>query len=678
MSIKEKNRILRVGYSVLILVSLVLLSSLESKAQWTTPDASQNINSTNSNNVGVGTSTPNYKFDITNLLDKAQIRFGMGASDSGGFLYSGGFSHAALSGGASFNGNWIAKSLSASLFEANNGQLTFYANSGLTTGNSFTPTPRMLITSGGNVGIGTVLPTSKLHMVSGTDSGTTLLSLDTGIHGGTSMAVFGTANNESGFDMSVSRNGQYYSRFGVNSTGTVYLQPGGGNVGVGTATPNFPLEIYGNQNTLVRAALNNPSSGGSAQSALSFFEGTTEKVKLGVNGSGSTIYTGGANAFQIWNFQNAPIVIGTNSAERMRVDANGTVGIGTAAPNSAYKLDVAGSIRSSTGGFVFPDGSTQTTAAVSGGTITGVTAGSGLTGGGTSGALTLNVGAGTGVSVAADTISVNYGAAAGTAVQGNTSLVVSPGTGMSGGGTITLGSGGSVTLTNTDLGSAQHIFKSVKNAAGAVQFSAGSNNDSIQFAGAGGTTVSFDGGAKKITIDASSSTVSAANVTAGSFATGTYTFPGNVNVSGTLEGGNIKAKYQDLAEWVESSQTLAAGTVVVLDTANSNQVIASHGSYDSRVAGVISSQPGIALGVEGEGRVLVATTGRVKIKVDATNGPIRIGDLLVTSDKQGFAMKSIPVELGGVRMHRPGTLIGKALEPLASGTGEILVLLSLQ
>jgi hypothetical protein len=29
-------------------------------------------------------------------------------------------------------------------------------------------------------------------------------------------------------------------------------------------------------------------------------------------------------------------------------------------------------------------------------------------------------------------------------------------------------------------------------------------------------------------------------------------------------------------------------------------------------------------------------------------------------------------------MHMPGTLIGKALEPLATGKGEILVLLSLQ
>ena len=154
---------------------------------------------------------------------------------------------------------------------------------------------------------------------------------------------------------------------------------------------------------------------------------------------------------------------------------------------------------------------------------------------------------------------------------------------------------------------------------------------------------------------------------------------GNVKIDGSIDvTGNIKAKYQDVAEWVESSQPLVAGTVVVLDANRSNQVVASTLAYDSSVAGVISAKPGLELGEQGEGRVLVATTGRVRVKVDATNGPIKIGDLLVTSDREGFAMKSVPVDVSGVRMHRPGTLIGKALEPLAQGTGEILVLLSMQ
>ena len=148
---------------------------------------------------------------------------------------------------------------------------------------------------------------------------------------------------------------------------------------------------------------------------------------------------------------------------------------------------------------------------------------------------------------------------------------------------------------------------------------------------------------------------------------------GDLNVT-----GNIKAKFQDVAEWVPSSEQILAGTVVVLDATKSNQVISSTQAYDTRVAGVVSEQPGIALGESGPDKVLVATTGRVRVRVDATNVPIHIGDLLVTSDIPGLAMKSEPVMIGNRKMHMPGTLIGKALEPLEKGSGKILVLLSLQ
>jgi len=153
---------------------------------------------------------------------------------------------------------------------------------------------------------------------------------------------------------------------------------------------------------------------------------------------------------------------------------------------------------------------------------------------------------------------------------------------------------------------------------------------------------------------------------------------GTINSNSTITANNIVAKFQDVAEWVPSSQQLSVGTVVVLDSTKSNQVISSSVSYDTRVAGVVSEQPGIALGERSESKVLVATTGRVKVKVDASKGAIHIGDLLVTSDIIGVAMKSEPVNLGAVQLHRPGTLIGKALEPLEKGKGEILVLLSLQ
>lgn len=154
---------------------------------------------------------------------------------------------------------------------------------------------------------------------------------------------------------------------------------------------------------------------------------------------------------------------------------------------------------------------------------------------------------------------------------------------------------------------------------------------------------------------------------------------GNVSVTGDISAtGSITAYNQDVAEWVPSRHKLAAGTVVVLDPEQSNNVMASASAYDTRVAGVVSAAPGVILGKGGEGKVMVATTGRVKVKVDATRAPIRVGDLLVTSDIAGVAMKSEAVNIGGVQLHRPGTLIGKALEPLAKGESEILVLLSLQ
>jgi hypothetical protein len=152
-----------------------------------------------------------------------------------------------------------------------------------------------------------------------------------------------------------------------------------------------------------------------------------------------------------------------------------------------------------------------------------------------------------------------------------------------------------------------------------------------------------------------------------------------LNARGDLTtAGSIGATYQDVAEWVPSSHELQPGDVVVVDPATRNGVGLSSRAYDTTVAGVVSLHPGLILGVAGEGKEQIATTGRVKVKVDAGKSGIRPGDLLVTSDRPGVAMKSVPVDLNGIAIHRPGTIIGKALEPLAEGEGEILVLLSLQ
>jgi hypothetical protein len=156
-------------------------------------------------------------------------------------------------------------------------------------------------------------------------------------------------------------------------------------------------------------------------------------------------------------------------------------------------------------------------------------------------------------------------------------------------------------------------------------------------------------------------------------ATSALNVVGDINVS-----GNINAKYQDVAEWVDASEALEAGTVVVLDPSHDDQVMPSASAYDTSVAGVVSASPGLILGTGAAGKEKIATTGRVKVRVDATRAPIRIGDLLVTSDVAGTAMRSQPLDVAGAKFHRPGTVIGKALQALPEGRGEILVLLSLQ
>jgi len=148
----------------------------------------------------------------------------------------------------------------------------------------------------------------------------------------------------------------------------------------------------------------------------------------------------------------------------------------------------------------------------------------------------------------------------------------------------------------------------------------------------------------------------------------------SITATGTVTG----AVYSDFAEWVPAVDNPAPGTVVVLDPKDGRRVMASSRAYDTSVAGVVSEHPGIVLGPQGPDRAQIATTGRVPVFADATNGPIAIGDLLVTSDIPGTAMKSVPVSANGTVLHRPGTIIGKALQPLASGKGQIMILLSLQ
>ena len=69
----------------------------------------------------------------------------------------------------------------------------------------------------------------------------------------------------------------------------------------------------------------------------------------------------------------------------------------------------------------------------------------------------------------------------------------------------------------------------------------------------------------------------------------------------------------------------------------------------------------------------VVTLGAYKaVKVDASFGAIRAGDLLTTSSHAGYAMRV------NDKAAASGAIIGKALSSLASGTGSVTVMVTLK
>ncbi|MEZ4652535.1 MAG: hypothetical protein R3E12_02750 [Candidatus Eisenbacteria bacterium] len=135
----------------------------------------------------------------------------------------------------------------------------------------------------------------------------------------------------------------------------------------------------------------------------------------------------------------------------------------------------------------------------------------------------------------------------------------------------------------------------------------------------------------------------------------------------------------DLAEpFTISDGAVPPGTVLVIDDDAPGHLTRSTRAYDRRVAGVVSGAGGLAPGITLEasthqqGGQQVALTGRVYVLADASQAPIRSGDLLTTSSVPGHAMRALD------STRTSGAVLGKAMTSLASGRGLVLVLVTLQ
>jgi hypothetical protein len=148
---------------------------------------------------------------------------------------------------------------------------------------------------------------------------------------------------------------------------------------------------------------------------------------------------------------------------------------------------------------------------------------------------------------------------------------------------------------------------------------------------------------------------------------------GQVTADGSFTGGG--ADFAEMLQ-IEPAQIYSPGDVLAISKETDRAIVLANAPYSQAVVGVYSTKPGFVgrdvteeTAADGS-RIPVALVGIVPVKVSAENGPIHRGDLLTTSATRGHAMKATEV--------RVGTILGKAMGELESGTGVIQVLLTLQ
>jgi hypothetical protein len=151
------------------------------------------------------------------------------------------------------------------------------------------------------------------------------------------------------------------------------------------------------------------------------------------------------------------------------------------------------------------------------------------------------------------------------------------------------------------------------------------------------------------------SATSAGNLTGGSV-TGSYTLNSGVR---------FEATYADLAERYAADAIYEPGTVLVIG--GSAEVTTTTRRGDTSIAGIVSTNPAYTLNATAGGNdthPYIALKGRVPCKVI---GPIKKGDLLITSNQAGYAQAS-------TMFSSANAMLGRALQDFNGITGVIEVM----
>ena len=311
------------------------------------------------------------------------------------------------------------------------------------------------------------------------------------------------------------------------------------------------------------------------------------------------------------------------------------------------------------------------------GDITGVTAGNGLTGGGSSGGVTVNVVGGTGIIANTDDVAVNA-----TYIKGLFSASDAGGDGSfsySNGAFTYTGPSASEVRAHISAGTGINISSGeISTDDSAIDIHSLSGyvaNEHIDHSGVtltagagltGGGTIAASrtfnvGAGSYITVNADDIAVDA---TTTNTASKVVARDGSGNfAAGTITATATQAQYADLAEKYVADDELEPGTVVCFG--GDAEVTACDIEDHHAVAGVVSTDPAYLMNSESEG-VEVALCGRVPCKVV---GPVSKGDLITSSDVKGHARSNNSAPAGRI--------IGKAIGSSEGGEAVIEILVNL-
>ena len=195
---------------------------------------------------------------------------------------------------------------------------------------------RMRISSAGNVGIGTV--TTSPYRLNVLRSDGNVAFLTDGATADLAITCIGGVT-----DLSPTTG---VLAFGTSSTERMRITSGG-NVGIGTDSPDSLLNLEGVKNTSIitlGSTTNNSSwSVGDRVGGIDFYSGDGSGAGSGIKASISyEVEAGVTGSTNSMVFRASGTTSGTKNLERMRIDSNGNVGIGTASPAAAAKLTVMG------------------------------------------------------------------------------------------------------------------------------------------------------------------------------------------------------------------------------------------------------------------------------------------------------------------------------------------------